>query len=844
MRAQDAIGFGAFPVPASEPQRLWGRDLIELHDHFWRQAGVTVVRPGYPVESSTGTARRRTRAYLLLGLDELAAFSPGDAMRRLNAGRARSILVQLESALTPAYSERIDSDDRDALVAVRRDYGTAATTPSVLMTRDERLAGWWRRWVHPARHPRAASAVDRVLARRRRPLHGSAPGVLQDATDAHGCGSWIESMLRLDASLAETVPGVRERELGVWVHESARIGPHVSLAGPLWIGEHVVLDGNTSLVGPQLIADEAAPMPNHGGKRSARANRDELPEWAQRPELEAFPAPASIETSDRQNAAPPAVPSAVRTAERILARLRGRRLERAGQSAAGSRPAIQPLVPAVERIVTEQRMIPREPWTVRAFNIAVSFTVLAAILPLFPLIMAAIWLEDGRPFFFGHVRQTRGGRNFTCWKFRTMCRDAERMKTQLALENVCDGPQFHIVDDPRLLRIGRLLRRFHLDELPQLWNVLRGDMNLVGPRPSPHDENQYCPAWREARLSVKPGLTGLWQIRRTRAPMADFQEWIRWDLEYVTRRSWRLDLWIIFRTAMDIIRRDASEAAPVSQIAGDPMATMTGFAPPRERRLPVTSVTTLELKSSGHASERSVDGAILPSTSPHPTDAELIRDAIDAVIDGGAATARRFEDLEPMVYDDDPAAAADASEVESSIPRSAATRLEAIGLEGPEVDADANAAAVRRAAARSRAEAMARTTLIDEQELRAGTEIRQRIDAEIARGAVPAAGPDPSDTPATSTSTDETTSDAASGSPNAPGIEAEAKPRQPESTPGALGAAASEAKPSAAGEGIADDVSQSAMDAIAEPRPTPTPAPTPTPTPAASQDDPSDRKAA
>ena len=189
----------------------------------------------------------------------------------------------------------------------------------------------------------------------------------------------------------------------------------------------------------------------------------------------------------------------------------------------------------------------------RLFDIIFSLAILALLGPVFPLIMLAIWLEDGRPFFFKHVRQTVGGREFVCYKFRTMCKDADRLKADLSDSNVCDGPQFHIDDDPRLLRIGKVLRRFHLDELPQFFNVLLGQMNVIGPRPSPENENQFCPAWRETRLSVRPGLTGLWQVNRTRAPDTDFQEWIRFDLDYVHRRSWWLDLWIIYETTKGIL---------------------------------------------------------------------------------------------------------------------------------------------------------------------------------------------------------------------------------------------------------------------------------------------------
>lgn len=190
----------------------------------------------------------------------------------------------------------------------------------------------------------------------------------------------------------------------------------------------------------------------------------------------------------------------------------------------------------------------------RLFDIVFSILVLVMAAPLFPVIGLMIFIEDGWPFLFAHTRQTLHDRQFPCYKFRTMCRNAEMLKARLVAGNVCDGPQFYIENDPRVLRVGRFLRKSHLDELPQFWNVLLGHMSVVGPRPSPDRENQYCPAWREARLSVRPGVTGLWQVRRTRAPETDFQEWIRYDLEYVQHASWKLDFWIITQTVLRMFR--------------------------------------------------------------------------------------------------------------------------------------------------------------------------------------------------------------------------------------------------------------------------------------------------
>ncbi len=191
----------------------------------------------------------------------------------------------------------------------------------------------------------------------------------------------------------------------------------------------------------------------------------------------------------------------------------------------------------------------------RLFDVLFGSFALLLVLPIFPLIMFLIWLEDGRPFFFAHRRETVGGREFPCLKFRSMRKDAEQVKAQLAKENKADGPQFFVPNDPRLTRIGAFIRKTYLDELPQLFNVIAGDMSIVGPRPSPHAENQYSPTWREARLSVRPGITGLWQVKRTRKKGLDFQEWIQFDIEYVENKSFFLDMWIVWKTIVLIFSR-------------------------------------------------------------------------------------------------------------------------------------------------------------------------------------------------------------------------------------------------------------------------------------------------
>jgi lipopolysaccharide/colanic/teichoic acid biosynthesis glycosyltransferase len=200
-----------------------------------------------------------------------------------------------------------------------------------------------------------------------------------------------------------------------------------------------------------------------------------------------------------------------------------------------------------------RRKSPLHRWGKRVFDIVFSLVTLLLTLPLYPFVMLAIFLEDGRPFFFLHQREAREGRTFPCIKFRSMRKNADRIKASLQQENLADGPQFYMRNDPRLTRVGRFIRKTNIDELPQFINVLLGHMSVVGPRPSPHAENQFCPSWREARLSVHPGVTGLWQIMRSRRPGLDFQEWVRYDIEYVQKSSLRFDLWIIWKTIVMLI---------------------------------------------------------------------------------------------------------------------------------------------------------------------------------------------------------------------------------------------------------------------------------------------------
>lgn len=190
----------------------------------------------------------------------------------------------------------------------------------------------------------------------------------------------------------------------------------------------------------------------------------------------------------------------------------------------------------------------------RIADIIGSAIILILFLPVFPIIAIAIKLSSPGPVFYKARRQGLHGKKFDCLKFRSMMVNADTMQDKLHAVNQVDGPQFKMHNDPRINVVGKFLRDTFIDEIPQFVNVLLGQMSVVGPRPSPDKENSLCPSWRDARLSVRPGITGLWQICRTRQPMKDFQEWIHYDVKYVRDLSLKKDLWVCRQTAMKLIK--------------------------------------------------------------------------------------------------------------------------------------------------------------------------------------------------------------------------------------------------------------------------------------------------
>lgn len=175
-----------------------------------------------------------------------------------------------------------------------------------------------------------------------------------------------------------------------------------------------------------------------------------------------------------------------------------------------------------------------------------SFLALLFCTPLFLLLGLLIKLSDGGPVFFAQERVGKNGRRFQCYKFRTMVVNAEALKADLEDQNEQEGPVFKIEKDPRITKIGRFLRKTSLDELPQFYNVLKGDMSVVGPRPPLPDEVVQYDRWQRRRLSMKPGITCIWQTSGRNN--IGFDRWMEMDLQYIDSWSLRLDFILILRT--------------------------------------------------------------------------------------------------------------------------------------------------------------------------------------------------------------------------------------------------------------------------------------------------------
>jgi lipopolysaccharide/colanic/teichoic acid biosynthesis glycosyltransferase len=350
---------------------------------------------------------------------------------------------------------------------------------------------------------------------------------IADLADRRTFLAWQERFV-VDAVEGSGCPGYSRHSPTVLVGEGCRIHPSARIVGPVVIQHGVTIKEEVTIIGPAVIGADSrldhrakvlqavvATESAVGTRRVVRHNLANGRNGRAIPEHEGDPE-GPVQTA----AFFPRGGANVQLAEKTLQRQSGGRM-----------PA---------------RALKL------AFDVAVAAAGLIVLSPVFAIIAALIKLDSPGPIFFRHAREGKGGKVFQCLKFRTMRADAHQLQREMYRGSNVDGPQFKLEYDSRVTRVGHWLRATNTDELPQLINVLLGQMSLVGPRPSPFRENQICVPWRRARLSVRPGITGLWQVCRHDRSGGDFHQWIAYDTMYVANMSFLLDMKVLLATILSL----------------------------------------------------------------------------------------------------------------------------------------------------------------------------------------------------------------------------------------------------------------------------------------------------
>ncbi|HEV8374709.1 MAG TPA: sugar transferase [Candidatus Polarisedimenticolia bacterium] len=322
---------------------------------------------------------------------------------------------------------------------------------------------------------------------------------------------------------------------GIWVGRGSQVSMMAHLFGPVMIGRDCVIGPQAQLIGPLCIGDgciveegsvvrESLLLPGARVERNARVDGCVL-------------AADTVISPGQSLSSVVAIPESLDVGEVDLA---DTDLVIRGVATSPGRYARSRFGYAFSRFLK------------RGMDFCAALLGLILLLPFLVVVGILVkWTSPG-PVFFRQKRCGRDGKEFTMIKFRTMVRNADELQFQLRALSEVDGPMFKIENDPRSTSLGRQLRRYSIDEIPQLWNVLKGEMSLVGPRPLAEREMQFCTAWRDARLKVRPGVTGLWQV--SGRSKTSFHDWIRLDIEYVRERSTLLDLKILARTMLVVFQ--------------------------------------------------------------------------------------------------------------------------------------------------------------------------------------------------------------------------------------------------------------------------------------------------
>ena len=515
---------------AEEYRRIGARNVV------WAGASGAntnvLVRPTGPC----GLTDHRMLTEDMFGRYETAVIAdfrlwPDAAMRkaiRQHRKAASTLSTLVDTAPSSTYEEVLERSPSDSGYAVRRSYGTGAALRAertlALLARPKSLSVVWTHLLGDL----ATGNLDHLgelASRSQLKLEGK--GCLIDSPERY-----LQRVQQLLVGMGAPSRGAKAIGEGVWAMPGASVAPGCEVRGPVFLGRNCRVSTGSRIVGPTALGESVEvgkgcfvgssvvlrgarlPRESHvwcsvvGSRAKLEVGQHLSLAWAHQGGVTAY-------TPEEQEGG---FESVVVPSRSALRKWNWR------------------LSSALKRMV----------------DIAGALVGLAVTVPFYPVIALAIKIESHGPVFFAHRRQTRGGKEFGCLKFRSMVDKAHALQSEL--KNEVDGPQFHIEKDPRLTRVGNFLRKTNLDEVPQFWNVLLGHMSLVGPRPSPDSENQCCPAWREARLSVRAGLTGLWQVERGARSTGDFQEWIHWDTKYANEASLRMDLKVIWKTLLRALR--------------------------------------------------------------------------------------------------------------------------------------------------------------------------------------------------------------------------------------------------------------------------------------------------
>jgi lipopolysaccharide/colanic/teichoic acid biosynthesis glycosyltransferase len=439
-----------------------------------------------------------------------------------SAGRPIAHHLVAVAASHAGSREHVQTDGAGRVRSIHRYYAPMAPAPTLAGVAAS-LVPVASSLLALAHVPESGAALRRRLAACGAPSRDVAlEGVALDLTTRHGVLAAMEHGVVEAADRARAAGGAGP----VLVGDGHVIAPTARLLGPVVLHAHVRIGAHATIVGPALLG-AGAQVASGGVVAHALVGPQ-----AQVPPGRTLRDCVWYNDIDHRSQGP----------RRASYRAR---LERLGVS------------PDATRAIDGGAAVPPR-WPLRWKRLvdAVAAAVgLALLAPVFLLIAVLIRVGSRGPIFYRGEREGVGARPFRCLKFRTMRVGAHEVQHLLKAQDKLDGPHFKLDGDPRVTRLGRLLRATNLDELPQLINVLRGDMSLVGPRPSPFRENQICAPWREGRLSVRPGLTGLWQVCRRDRASGDFHQWIEYDLLYVQQASPLLDLKILIATVLTLVGR-------------------------------------------------------------------------------------------------------------------------------------------------------------------------------------------------------------------------------------------------------------------------------------------------